>query len=791
MDSRTAWRVLGIEPTEDDTQIRRAYARNLKENRPEDDPEAFQRLVAARDLAFQLARAQTSARHPEAPVHRDGAWSSPQQTADDPSSSRRTSIPFSLYDDADEIPSEGSASDKQSPWPLIDELRTLLDAFHDTGNAPLDVEPICKALAGLSVHDRRVIEPEVIQACAAGAQAFQFEALYGPQCRPLRQFFLALDRQFDWVGSDRSVYDALPPREGDQFMALLSAAHTERRANQRTMAMTEGDFRAAFARESSAARACYRRAMEGGRWPTDWNLWAFLLAPIWALRKRLVASVLVASAAWAALANARALEVELSAYPQVGMLVVVMAAIIVLGVHVAAGCFGHHWIMRRGARAVAAADRLGIFHPGLRSQFILKRARSSWVGGAAWLFVFGLASNLVPVVKDVAYPPPTGWEARLSEPVGAPAIEGALILQMIASLDGSPNRGRTNRQIEARLSAVRLAYMERGRAADYSSMLLDMETRIQNEDWRKRLASTTGFARLTRLASDWKARQDRQKRGEELLEKGDIAAAIAIFSAILQEDPRNVTAYVARGEANAKKGELDVAIANYTAAIQINPRHLKSHFNRAMSLAAKGRAEDAIADYGKVIEIDPGNSAAYINRGNLYFAKGEVGRAIEDYSAAIKYNPKSTIAFRNRGSANRHNGNFEQAMADFEAALAIDASYAEAYIGRADIYTAKGRYADALTECGTAIRLQPRLASAHNCRARTLFKSGAAEEGLLDVERRLALSPENSHALDTRGHIYEALGRREEAIADFRQALAMNPHLESSRLGLERLGAAP
>jgi hypothetical protein len=50
------WRQLGIAPTAEESAIRRAYAKRLREVRPDDDPEGFQRLVEARDLALQLAR---------------------------------------------------------------------------------------------------------------------------------------------------------------------------------------------------------------------------------------------------------------------------------------------------------------------------------------------------------------------------------------------------------------------------------------------------------------------------------------------------------------------------------------------------------------------------------------------------------------------------------------------------------------------------------------------------------------------------------------------------------------
>lgn len=83
-------RELGIGPTADKGEIRRAYARRLKEVHPEDDPEGFQRLRAAYEAALNraeyLAEGKTDPDYDDEPIERP-------READRPPRSRQSSRP--------------------------------------------------------------------------------------------------------------------------------------------------------------------------------------------------------------------------------------------------------------------------------------------------------------------------------------------------------------------------------------------------------------------------------------------------------------------------------------------------------------------------------------------------------------------------------------------------------------------------------------------------------------------------------------------------------------------------
>lgn len=69
---RTVWAVLGIEPTADTVEIRRAYAARLKLTRPDDDAQAYQTLREARDSALWWARWQDEAPDTVPPADDEG-----------------------------------------------------------------------------------------------------------------------------------------------------------------------------------------------------------------------------------------------------------------------------------------------------------------------------------------------------------------------------------------------------------------------------------------------------------------------------------------------------------------------------------------------------------------------------------------------------------------------------------------------------------------------------------------------------------------------------------------------
>ena len=78
------WTILGLTPTGDERAVLRAYAKKLRETRPEDDPEGFQRLLAAREqaLAWRERVPPPPPPPPEAFEDDEGETGEPTEAAD-------------------------------------------------------------------------------------------------------------------------------------------------------------------------------------------------------------------------------------------------------------------------------------------------------------------------------------------------------------------------------------------------------------------------------------------------------------------------------------------------------------------------------------------------------------------------------------------------------------------------------------------------------------------------------------------------------------------------------------
>src|SRR5262245_54423225 len=76
-------------------------------------------------------------------------------------------------------------------------------------------------------------------------------------------------------------------------------------------------------------------------------------------------------------------------------------------------------------------------------------------------------------------------------------------------------------------------------------------------------------------------------------------------SAIIQHNPKDITAYLNRGDAYGLKGDVDRAIADYNKAIELNPNYAPAYNSRGRAYTSKGDYVHAVADVTKAGELTP------------------------------------------------------------------------------------------------------------------------------------------------------------------------------------------
>ena len=186
---RSHWALLGIAPTSDTREIKRAYARLLKQTRPDDDPEGFQRLREALEAALAQAPWVKVSPAPTGPLDLVVEPVVVEPAAAEPV-------------EPSTRPGDEQSAPPADPW--ADLKPQLLQANH-TGRVADAIALLDAALAQASGEGRRVLSDWLLAYCATDAQV---PAL----------FLRAALQRFGWL-------EELPPAAGERQRALSRLAH--------------------------------------------------------------------------------------------------------------------------------------------------------------------------------------------------------------------------------------------------------------------------------------------------------------------------------------------------------------------------------------------------------------------------------------------------------------------------------------------------------------------------------------------------------------------------------------
>ena len=215
--SQEPWQTLGIEPTADSLDIKRAYAKALKRCRPDDDPEGYQRLRESLEWALEEARLSALEGFNESAAQDPG--SGRQEGQNTPGD--RESHP------AQGAQSEGGEKDWAEPGELAQSLHSywrekgdqaLLDAWpslhYELERMPLGLRADSSNWFASLVLESPELPPEFLERLAAYFQwgeDFRSDAMLGEQ----RSF------EINERMREAGVYRKLDSRVRDRFAELL------------------------------------------------------------------------------------------------------------------------------------------------------------------------------------------------------------------------------------------------------------------------------------------------------------------------------------------------------------------------------------------------------------------------------------------------------------------------------------------------------------------------------------------------------------------------------------------
>jgi tetratricopeptide (TPR) repeat protein len=296
-----------------------------------------------------------------------------------------------------------------------------------------------------------------------------------------------------------------------------------------------------------------------------------------------------------------------------------------------------------------------------------------------------------------------------------------------------------------------------------------------------------------RAAANSQTPQDRFLLALRLIDQQRFTAARDLLTAVVREDPKNASAWVAYGLCHDRLGEFGQSVACFTAAIALLPEYARFYWNRGLVYRNQGDFERARSDFNEAISREPDWPDAYVDRAMTWQEQKKYPMAIADLTHALNLGLSPCRGHLLRARVRELSGDKKGARQDREAGMRYEPKDEAEWRARG-MARLESDLAGARSDCEKALQLNPFTLRGLNTRAHLMriLEDGWIDAGVQCVERdpkaalayydkALELNPTSWLGLMEKVHALENLGRIDEAVTFLDKAAAVPHGDEESR----------
>jgi tetratricopeptide (TPR) repeat protein len=196
-------------------------------------------------------------------------------------------------------------------------------------------------------------------------------------------------------------------------------------------------------------------------------------------------------------------------------------------------------------------------------------------------------------------------------------------------------------------------------------------------------------------------------------------ASLAPASPFDEDDPFERAEQLAlEGTELMNAGQMAAAVEKFQAGLKLAPDSPDTFYNMGFALSRLGRSEEAMAAYREAIELVPDYSEAHNNLGNLLMSAGRLDEAVRHFNLALEADPEQASAQNNLGTALSRMGRVNEATIHFMKAAQLQPGYIEAQFNLASAYFQQGRIDESLMQLQKVLSMQPNFEPALRLMAR-------------------------------------------------------------------------